>query len=386
MQMLQHTGARVVPGLGVLLLAGCFVGSAADGLPCRTDADCGIGVACMEDPSASALCCGGTCSTSAGTRGSSGTTTTETDPSSSSGTVGMESSSGGSGNSTTGPMCGNGVVDEGEECDPGAKRPCSDDCLLCGNGVVEDDELCDPGQVAQGVTCEDACHRLVLLSWDMDSPAMQVEVDFERPAFETRADGTLRWRRSADVSAPLTSGPYFMPDGGPPLDPSMGWPQALLLTRPLEFPALTEADEVVVSIDHAYMLNSDDAPRFFDHGRVDLVPAGAASTRAWTRLLPEEGEGGEPNCEGAVPPPVVDCYPPRSTPSEPFCDPGFDRWLVGEGMDNVKLPIDGGLVSGQTLQVSFRLRYDCGTLTSGTDAVDDAWALNALSVVVTRSH
>ena len=53
-------------------------------------------------------------------------------------------------------------------------------------------------------------------------------------------------------------------------------------------------------------------------------------------------------------------------------------------MDDAQLPVDLELVSGGVFQVSFRLRYDCGTLSSGIAADDNAWSLNALAVVVTR--
>jgi hypothetical protein len=43
--------------------------------------------------------------------------------------------------------CGDGVVDPGEECDPGADPECMLDCTIapfCGDGVVDPGEFCDP--------------------------------------------------------------------------------------------------------------------------------------------------------------------------------------------------------------------------------------------------
>lgn len=43
-------------------------------------------------------------------------------------------------------QCGNGNVEEGEECDPPAAGTCTDRCrrIFCGNGVIDDGESCEP--------------------------------------------------------------------------------------------------------------------------------------------------------------------------------------------------------------------------------------------------
>ncbi|HEX4453280.1 MAG TPA: hypothetical protein VH143_20555 [Kofleriaceae bacterium] len=52
------------------------------------------------------------------------------------------------------PVCGNGIVETGEQCDGGSG--CGSGCqLLCGNGVIDDGEQCDDGS-ANG-TAGDAC-------------------------------------------------------------------------------------------------------------------------------------------------------------------------------------------------------------------------------------
>jgi cysteine-rich repeat protein len=57
-------------------------------------------------------------------------------------------------------VCGNGVVEEGEECDPGSANPtgCSDDCRheWCGDSVINGSEECDDGANNSDVT-PDAC-------------------------------------------------------------------------------------------------------------------------------------------------------------------------------------------------------------------------------------
>jgi len=60
-------------------------------------------------------------------------------------------------------VCGNGALEEGEECDDGNLQNgdgCSDTCqteAVCGNGVVEDTELCDDGNLQNGDGCSDTC-------------------------------------------------------------------------------------------------------------------------------------------------------------------------------------------------------------------------------------
>jgi cysteine-rich repeat protein len=64
------------------------------------------------------------------------------------------------------PVCGNGVVESGEECDDGNTSDgdgCSASCQIevvepvCGNGVVESGEECDDGNTAGGDGCSASC-------------------------------------------------------------------------------------------------------------------------------------------------------------------------------------------------------------------------------------
>src|SRR4051812_15023544 len=60
-------------------------------------------------------------------------------------------------------VCGNGVVEPGEECDDGdvtADAVCDADCrFTCGNGVVDDafGETCDPGIAGGPGACPTTC-------------------------------------------------------------------------------------------------------------------------------------------------------------------------------------------------------------------------------------
>lgn len=55
--------------------------------------------------------------------------------------------------------CGNGVVDEGEGCDPPAAGSCDEAChpLGCGDGVVDGDEECDPPKAGH---CDGQCRSI----------------------------------------------------------------------------------------------------------------------------------------------------------------------------------------------------------------------------------
>jgi cysteine-rich repeat protein len=65
------------------------------------------------------------------------------------------------------PVCGDGHLDQGEECDDGntvSGDGCSADCKietppppLCGNGVVDEGEQCDDGNTVSGDGCSSTC-------------------------------------------------------------------------------------------------------------------------------------------------------------------------------------------------------------------------------------
>ncbi len=60
-------------------------------------------------------------------------------------------------------VCGNGALEEGEECDDGNLDNgdgCSDTCaieFICGNGVLQAGEECDDGNLVNGDGCSDTC-------------------------------------------------------------------------------------------------------------------------------------------------------------------------------------------------------------------------------------
>ncbi|MCB9705273.1 MAG: DUF4215 domain-containing protein [Myxococcales bacterium] len=81
-------------------------------------------------------------------------------------TGGTDSSPTSGTDSTGGGVCGDGVLDAGEECDDGAangtdRSVCDTDCTVkgavCGNGVEESGEECDDGNLDPGDGCDENC-------------------------------------------------------------------------------------------------------------------------------------------------------------------------------------------------------------------------------------
>lgn len=71
--------------------------------------------------------------------------------------------------SECGPICGDGIVSLGEQCDDGINDggygECAPDCLLgefCGDGVVQEGEDCDDGNNLDGDNCGSGCRNIVI--------------------------------------------------------------------------------------------------------------------------------------------------------------------------------------------------------------------------------
>lgn len=67
------------------------------------------------------------------------------------------------------PICGDGIVTLGEECDDGDNdggyESCAEGCVLgehCGDGVIQADEDCDDGNRSDGDACGSSCRNLSL--------------------------------------------------------------------------------------------------------------------------------------------------------------------------------------------------------------------------------
>ena len=161
--------ALVISGV-VVVVSACFTGEDALGLPCEKDEDCGRGQTC------SAGFCGGAPATSTATGTSTtGPTTSTTDPST--------DSSSGSGSTGLPPGCGNGVLENGEDCDDeGESADCNADCTpaVCGDGKLNltAGEECDP-EGGFDFQCIDGCEAV--LFYDDMSDSLASEAEWGRP-------------------------------------------------------------------------------------------------------------------------------------------------------------------------------------------------------------
>ena len=114
---LRHT-LFLTATAGFGLVAGCWNGAAAEGLPCTDSSQCGRGQECID------RACGGVVDDT---------------------------------------LCGNGVIDGDEECDDGEENTnegsCKFDCTnqVCGDGFTGPNESCDDGNTATGDGCNAEC-------------------------------------------------------------------------------------------------------------------------------------------------------------------------------------------------------------------------------------
>ena len=63
-------------------------------------------------------------------------------------------------------VCGDGVVSDGETCDPPGSPAgagiCRADCTFCGDGIINDDETCDVGAIGMCGACTNRCSYQIL--------------------------------------------------------------------------------------------------------------------------------------------------------------------------------------------------------------------------------
>lgn len=217
----------------------CFNGSDALGLPCVADDDCGEGQRCIEE------ICGGPAATT-------GVTTTGVSSS------GVADSSTGEGSDSsagsTGPIaeCGNGIMEDGEECDAGpmGDASCDSDCTpaVCGDGFVNVEALeeCDDSNNNPLDNCSQNCRET--LFWD----------DMEQLVISM-----AKWEREQPVYAG-ENGDFMLDSGweyGLPAMPAAGvWHSgdyhsssgvARLATVPINFPALPPGYHFELQFQHS---------------------------------------------------------------------------------------------------------------------------------------
>ena len=174
MQQLYSVGRRAAV-LACLLLGACSdasegVSSASEGSTSSGDSDTNSTGETLGE-SATTTTGGPTTTTSGGptTEGMESTTAMTSESSSTSGTSTTGATEGDT-SSTGGPLCGDGAIDAGEECDLGAEMngdglfsTCSEECMIqpaCNDGIytpsIEECDSSDPLFVEAAV-CSDAC-------------------------------------------------------------------------------------------------------------------------------------------------------------------------------------------------------------------------------------
>ncbi len=111
---------------------------------CHADADCDDGDPCNGAETCQAVAGGQACK--AGTPAVDNTTC---------GTGGYCKSG-----VCTQPVCGNGTVEPGEDCEPPGTATCSDKCknVVCGDGVIAGNEQCDDGNTKNLDGCDSNCN------------------------------------------------------------------------------------------------------------------------------------------------------------------------------------------------------------------------------------
>lgn len=189
---------------GLLLVAAgsleCFTGLATEGLACERDSDCGPQLSC--DPTTK--CCGGACGY--------GSSTTKT---------GIDTSTSTNESSTSEAICGNDVVEDGEDCDPGtigvASETCNADCSfsICGDDIfneLDPGEECDDTTAAEPpfTTCDSDSCRAPLFFDPMETlttAQWSTSIPFTAAGAQPSAVGwrldSGRWRSGATPSCQM---------------------------------------------------------------------------------------------------------------------------------------------------------------------------------------
>ncbi|MGH1340011.1 MAG: hypothetical protein ACRBN8_00560 [Nannocystales bacterium] len=394
--------ALLGPGLAGLMFSGCFLGDAADGLPCEQDEDCGIGVSCLADSSDSNVkCCGGSClapgsgtgvvpTTSSEVGTSSGTTASETtgvDDLCGNGVFDEDMGELCDASAPDGPpcgagcsLCGNDNLDAGEGCDNAGNPNCGMDCQyvsLCGNGSLDAGEVCDVWGLPPGEEC-DSCTEWTAFRWVADgSPA---------GFCENEDDDCTRWARD-EFTGVWGSGEYFH-NGDAWAGPAV-WPEAILRSGRIPFPSLEAGDVVRVELGHAHSLNFEEpgngADRFVDYVELALEPAAEDADDFWDFPLGDVliacVDGKNDTIIGAG------C---TTATEEDYCEPGLRRGagvLSAEGgVPTYTYSVPEGGSDAGARRLRFGLRYDCVNLANGNleRPPADAWTISSVTVTVSK--
>lgn len=328
----------------------CFDGANAQGLPCVSDEECGIGQSCEQG-----FCGGPPATSSAGT--SSGSSTTSVD-------------------SSTGPsvVCGDGIVDEGEDCDPGGEDTmgCDADCtqVVCGDGYINAmaGELCDDGNDSSVDECTAEC--LPTLFWDdmEDGPTSAAKWTTDIPSHRSTIEGAPFSLTMAQgwIQGTLGMGQGVWHTGQYPDDSGT----ARLITEFIVFPDNPDPG-VVYELHFRHTLRFDgngvqddycmERPQFSDGGIVSIFERGQMP-----RMIGPPIGGGMPldDLGGCVMigEELNPLFSSRMMPPPAYVG------LIGPAFAEEILVL--GNVAGKTVQIVFEVGFDC----------DNCWASPPMSI------
>ena len=371
----QPGGAVLALLLGAAGATSCFDGANALGLPCVVDDDCGQGQSCEQG------FCGGPPDSASADSGGSTSTTTGVDGSTTEDLMGDSSSTG-----TVEPVCGNEIVEDGEECDDGEEgsEECDIDCTepLCGDGLVNNlaGEECDEPDRENESSCTDFCQEPLFFD-DMEDPMETMGLWMtEIPVHTGQAGDFMLDVEGWSPGPPPLNGTWY--SGAYSEAPGT----AVLTSVPIEFP-----DEL--PDDFHFELHFTHSVRMDSNGVVDTDCAAQFSDGGIVRLM-------QPGMGPVDPPPPIQVGPPPgmgqeleeggcmeiSQESNPEYDDAMPRFVysgatVG-GFQEVVLELPDE-IAGQMYQLSFTMSYDCHNCWDGvfpTDPPPVGWIIDDVLV------
>ncbi|MEM7158756.1 MAG: hypothetical protein AAF799_38295 [Myxococcota bacterium] len=320
------------------------------------DDDCGQGQSCEQG------FCGGPPDTAAADSGSTTGGSTTTGDGTTSGTTAVDGSSSG----TPEAVCGNEIVEDGEECDEGKEgdEECDADCTAveCGDGVVNTlaGEQCDEPD-GDEPSCTEYCTETLFFD-DMEDPGESAELWATTiPAFPG-IDGDYQIEVEGWVLGGGGGGPGAWSSGMYSEMPGA----AMLSTVPIEFPdELPDDFHYEVHFSHSIrfdgngMIDADCGTLFGDGGVVWLMPSGGGMQMPQT-IGPPMGTPTELDDSGGC---VATGENPNPLYSDAMPSPAYVGTTPG-GFQDVVLELDDS-VAGNTYHIIFVMSYDCSNCWQG---------------------